>query len=418
MSSAFEDDLAALRALASSVAETAPALRALGRERVARASSAAALRLADPRDPLGRKLREQLPETSGLHPKMIDWALATAVAPFTPELANLLANRMRDREDAHTFAVPPRLTVVVLAGNVFTAALRGIVMPLLAGSPVLAKASSTDDTFPRLFRQALKEVDLGIAPCLDVLSFPGGAVDLEDALFAEADAVSVYGSDSTLAQIRARLPMTTRFLPHGHGLGVAYVPAEVLTQEDATARAARNLALDVAAYDQRGCLSPHAVFVESMREDVGERFGARLADELESIAQTLPRGVLPTTFAAHQVQWRGVAAARGTLFEGDGYAVGYEGTSALRLSPGYRNVSVLACESPADFARRILPLGIHLKAVGVAGDLEYRRLLARHLPPPLCPRISELGTMQCPPLTSLADGEPPDAGLVRLLEVV
>lgn len=417
MSSDRERDLETVRALAGSVANTAPALRALGPERVARSLGAAARRLADPRDPLGNTLRTLLPDTSGLSPAMIEWALETAVAPFTPETAAELASRVRQGVDARMRIVPARLTVVVLAGNVFTAALRAIALPLLAGSPVVAKASSHDDVFPRLFRQVVKEVDLGLSPCLDVLSFPGGAVDLEDALFSEADAVSVYGSDATLAQIRARLPMTTRFLPHGHGLGAIFVPKEVLGSASSARQAARGAALDVAAYDQRGCLSPHAMWIERGGEVNGEAFAALLAEELEILARTLPRGALPTEVAAQQLQWRGVAAARGLLFEGDGYAVSYERSAAMRMSPGYRNVLVLDCEGPSDFARRVAPLGIHLKAIGVAGSFEARRSLSEVLPPPLCPRIGEVGAMQSPPLTSIADGELPGAGLLRLIEL-
>jgi hypothetical protein len=126
---------------------------------------------------------------------------------------------------------------------------------------------------------------------------------------------------------------------------------------------------------------------------------------------------LPTEVGAAQLQWRGVAAARGELFERDGYAVSWEGDSPLRLSPGWRNVSVLECGGAADLGRRLTPLGVHLKALAVAGDEPARRAVAQALPSPLAPRISAPGEMQTPPIDALADGASPWTGLVRWIEL-
>jgi hypothetical protein len=138
---------------------------------------------------------------------------------------------------------------------------------------------------------------------------------------------------------------------------------------------------------------------------------------LGRLATELPRGALPTSAGAQQVQWRGVATTRGELFEGDGYAVSFEGDGPLRLSPGYRNVSVLTAAGEADLGRRLAPLGVHLKALGVAAPLAARRTLAAALPPPLAPRISDVGAMQAPPLDSLADATDPFAGIYRYVQI-
>lgn len=192
---------------------------------------------------------------------------------------------------------------------------------------------------------------------------------------------------------------------HGHGLGLGWVSRDA----DLDA-AARDLALDVAAYDQRGCMSPHAIGVE--RGADRERFSRALAASLEELATSLPRGALPTDVGAAQVQWRGVAAARGILREGDGWAVADEGAQAPRVSPGWRNVMVFEAPSAAAFAERASAFGGHLKAIGVAGD---RHAVASALLPGVSPRVCRAGTMQTPALTVYADGLPPWDGWRRFV---
>ncbi len=406
-----------IRAVAAEVGRTAATLRASGRDHVARTLARAAALLADPETPLGADARRLLPSATGLSAPMVDWALRTSLEPVTFDALSTLAHRLAP-SDPRYVAAPPRLVAVVLSGNVFTASVRAVLVPLLLGAPLIAKASSREDLFPRLLARALEEADPGLARSFFVLTFPGGTVDLEDALFAQADVVSVYGHDATLAAVRGRLAGTTRFVPHGHGLGVVHVPAAALIDEDAARRVADAVALDVAAYDQRGCLSPHVVWVERGARIDARAFAALLSrSAFATLARRLPRGPLPTAAGAAQLQWRGVAAARGELFEGDGWAVSFEGEGPLRLSPGYRNVSVLEHDGVDDLAQRLLPLGVHLKSVGVAGDAAARRALADALPPPLAPRVCAAGTMQTPPLDALADGDLPAAGLLRLIDL-
>ena len=49
------------------------------------------------------------------------------------------------------------------------------------------------------------------------------------ALFAEADCVTATGSDETLAAIRSRLPVHTRFLGYGHRVSFGFVAGEILS---------------------------------------------------------------------------------------------------------------------------------------------------------------------------------------------
>jgi hypothetical protein len=135
---------------------------------------------------------------------------------------------------------------------------------------------------------------------------------------------------------------------------------------------------------------------------------------LGALAATLPRGPLPLASASAQLSFRGIAALRGTVFEGDGYAVTYEGKAALRIAPGYRNLQLLDIQGRDSLAEKLAPLGVHLKCLGVAGS--DGDALIEALPARLAPRVCALGTMQKPKLDALQDGVPAWEGLLRYVE--
>jgi hypothetical protein len=281
----------------------------------------------------------------------------------------------------------------------------------------VVKASSRDDVLPQLFHAALAEIDVELADAVAIVVFGRGVEHLQATLVSRADVVSAYGSDATLNAIRERLSATTTFVPHGNGLGVGYVARSAIDDEAHARECAAAFALDVAAYDQRGCFSPHAIWVERGGRIDALSWAHMLAEALHRRSVELPRGALPTEAGAAQIQWRGVAAARGELIEGDGFAVSYEAGASLRIAPGYRNVLVLDAASREAFAQGLRPLGMHLKCVGVAGTPDGRRSLARALPPPIAARVCAAGDMQRPSLLDFADGRAPWEGLVRTTQI-
>ena len=126
---------------------------------------------------------------------------------------------------------------------------------------------------------------------------------LEAALFAEADCVAATGSDETLAAIRKALPAACAFV----GLwdaGEFWICGQ--GGADRTPRGNRRgaAALDVAAWNQLGCLSPHVIYVEEGGEVGAEGFADLLAGQLEALEKTHPRGPLAAQEAA------GIAARR------------------------------------------------------------------------------------------------------------
>jgi acyl-CoA reductase-like NAD-dependent aldehyde dehydrogenase len=355
-------------------------------------------RLLDHASPLGRELRAELLRHTGLSREVIEHGLTSTLSLFEPNALLALHSSRRDTGNAE-------LCVVVLAGNVFSAAARPLLLPLLCGSAVLAKASSADDVLPRCIERALCAVNPRLSAACTVVTFAHGDDALQRALLHDADVVSVYGSDETVAALRPRVPKHASFIAHGHGLGAIYLAAETLANEDAARALAKQAALDVAAYDQRGCLSPHAVWVQAGAKVDARDFAQLLLQALEQIEHVLPRGEVPAHAAAAQLQWRGVAAALFELHQGSSAAVSYEGAAPPRPTPGYRNISVHECRDTAALSARLAPLGVQLKALGVAGDAAARELAI------VAPYVCPLGAMQTPPLDAELDGLHPLAGL-------
>lgn len=349
---------------------------------------------------LGREARSLLETSSRLSGPMVEWALGASLDRV--QRATLL-ELARTRPSLGPDALSPRaLHVVVLSANVFTACVEPIICSLLGRVPLVAKASSRDDVLARLIALAWRDAAPHLGDAFTAVTFPGGSEAQEHLLFGAADAVTVYGHDSTVEAVCERLRPETALVPRGTGLGAAFVGRDALRAKDLAATLTA-VALDVAAYDQRGCLSPHSVFVEVGGETSPREFAEQLASTaLAELRVTLPRGPLSADEGASQMQWRGVAAVRGGLFEGDGYAVSFEGPAEARLSPGFRNVQVVETADVQSFMRSVRPFGRHLKALGVAGVDAGN--VAATLPDGIAPRVTASGSMQTPPLDAFADG--------------
>lgn len=346
-----------------------------------------------------------LAEETGLSEPMVRWGSTTTLETFTAENLRALSDRATGEGGE-----PCSLLAVVLAGNLFTASIRGLGVPLLLGVPVLAKASSADSGFVRSWVSSLRRADPTLGAAADVVVFSGGDLAFESALTDHASALAVYGSDATVSALRSRhvdLPV----IAHGHGISAGYCSSRAL-QPDRIEETLSGVALDVCAYDQRGCLSPQVVYVEPSEEASPAQFAEQLAERLGQMNETLPRGPLPLEIGAAQAQWRGLAEIEGDLFTGATYAVAVSGLDEVHWSPGYRNVTVVPVRDVGEAVRALRPLGPALKCVGVdeAGEATLVGPLAEL---GLHAYTTPLGRMQTPAVDAPADGEPVWHGLLR-----
>jgi hypothetical protein len=338
---------------------------------------AGARKIADPDHPLGRRARAILPRATGLSLEGVELALTRCLetAPSDAELCALSA-RVPPAPHAH----------VLLSANVFVAAHRAIALALAQSADVAVRPSRREPEMPRLLAEACP----GLFRLVDELAPTPG------------DHVWAYGSDETLSKLRGELPAGIVYHAHGHGIGLAVVDAA--TEPGGAARA---LADDVIAFDQRGCLSPRIALVIGDAQAARD-FAVAIARELARLGHDVPRGSLDPDELADIARYRdSMLYAAELLHAGKGYVgLDAEGRHVL-VPPVGRNLHVVRIDDPAP---PLAALGARIAAIGVAGPPELERRLSELLPRA---RLGPLGSMQRPPFDGPVDlRSPPDGELL------
>jgi hypothetical protein len=201
---------------------------------------------------------------------------------------------------------------------------------------------------------------------------------------------------------------------HGPKVSFAAIGREAM-KEEALGHLARAAAWDVSLFDQQGCVSPHAVYVESGGTLSPLDFARRLANEMAAIERTRPRGRLSVDEAAQiqnaraTAEMRAAAGKQVTVLcsqQATAWTVIYDGESRdLALSCLNRVVRVTPIDDLSALPGYMRPLGPYLQSVGVA--IPERRLpgIAKALEDVGVTRICELGEMQRPPPSWRHDGQ-------------
>ena len=195
---------------------------------------------------------------------------------------------------------------------------------------------------------------------------------------------------------------------HGHRLSVAVLGEAALEGQD-LADAAAALALDVALWDQQGCLSPVALYVLGA-ERVPDALVSALAEAFAAAASRWPRGrTLPDATARFAVErdtaeLRAAAGADVRVARGRDFALVAEPDAAFRGSPLHRFLRIHPAPDVAALLGALTPLGPHLAAVGVAGLGPLAGRLEPQLAALGAARICPLGVLQAPPLDWCHDG--------------
>ncbi len=322
----------------------------------------------------------------------------------------------------------PELTVVVGSGNIPGAALPSVVTALLLGSPCMVKTSRVEPHFFPWYRSHLARIDPALAEGLMVAAWDGGhehqeSAALESALLAETDALIMYGGNAALTSLRNRLPAHARFIGYGHRISFGAVGREWLRRDRIRQTAAR-VALDAALFDQQGCLSPQAFYVEEGGEVGAEEFGPTLGEALARISIVLPRRPLSPaeTYSIHLYRARMEMRAFGG--EGTGLWVSPQGTAwtvALDPVPALRpcclNRTVVLHDIPAleELPRHLGEARSMLMSASLGCSSLRRQQLAPILGAAGVTRICPLGYAQRPRSAHHHDGMDAAALLTRRL---
>ena len=317
-------------------------------------------------------------------------------------------------------AVAPELVVHIASGNVPNPSFHSLVLGLLLRSAQFLKCARGMTLLPRLFAHSLYDADPKLGACLEIASWHGGNAGLEHALFEEADCVTATGTDETLASIRQRLPHYKRFLAYGHRVSFGYIASDALGGGGAR-KLARQAAVDVAAWNQLGCLSPHVIYVQNGGLVSPERFAELLAEALAEIELTQPRGELPADAAAAIASRRALYEVRAAHSPGTrhwcsqgstAWTVIFEAAPQFQLSCLNRFIYVKGVKDFAEALQSADTVRGKVSTVGLAAPEPLARNLATELARWGVTRVCPLGQMQNPPLAWRHDGRPALGDLV------
>jgi len=403
---------------------------------IVRTIDTAIARLLNAQDPYRQALERLLPRATGFDATMVQLGLNSYLQTFralqlqrfvTEDFANpkLLDEFQARPKGGWSKAIGPDLLVHVWAGNVPALPLWSFVSGLLVKAGAIGKISSSEPIFASLFARLLVEVEPRWADCFAVVWWQGGDKDVERCVFAEADVVLAYGGNTALRGMQDRMPVTARFLPHGHKLSFGMVSNTALSvfRGQATAHAA---ALDVARYDQQGCYSPHEFYVQRGGQMQPLEFAQHLASELAALATKFARRTLTLEEAASVGGWRehhefeSLRQARHRVL-GDAsqaFAVVYADTpQPLQPGPLNRCVLVVAVDSLQDVIPLIEPQRAYLQTVGLAAAPEELLALGDALGQAGVTRICALGAMTSPEAGWHHDGRFSLLDLVRMVDI-
>lgn len=299
-------------------------------------------------------------------------------------------------------AIAPETILHIVSGNTAHAAFQSLIRGLLIGSHNLVKVPSAGlpeltDAIP-LFPDALRQM-------IEIHT------SLSDEHWSDANAVVAIGSDASIEAIQARIEPHQTFIPHSHKLSIGLVHDDF---ETAAALAAR----DVSLYNQRGCLSLHAIYVSGDSNS----FAGMLATEMEAYAHNDPPATLTNSEAGairnlrEAVRFQAANDPGLKLWESEeslDWTVIHDPSPELKLSCLNRCVYVKALPDTFD-VRTLGAESKHLSTIALHPFDQAKALAVEHLP---AHRICPMGQSQEPSLYWHHDGFAPLASLVKWKDI-
>jgi hypothetical protein len=308
------------------------------------------------------------PLSQGLSPENAKACLHQAIRPLSK------VSLESGLERAGT--LPKSLSIVVPYG-VFTTPIEWTALALAGGSRVYLKAPARDPALVRALAEVCAdeglEVTWGTSTTLPV-----------------ADAIVAFGGDDTVESIRVSNPQAV-FAGYGHRFSVAFVGGD-------PEAAARNLAIDVARYDSRGCMAPTAVFTTGDPHVLGTALSLAMT-ECEA---RWPRGQIDSALGPEWRRRMGLGRVMGQVWTGSQWAVTVLPATYFTPVAMPRMISIHSVQNAEEFDSFLAPWRRWLSTCGT--DVEGHTPHGFH-------RICPLGWMQAPPFPRNHDGRPMLAGL-------
>ena len=324
-----------------------------------------------------------------------------------------------------TKAVGAELITHIWAGNVPGLPLWSLISGLLAKAGTVGKVSSAEPICASIFAKILADIEPRLAGCLSIVWWPNEDTQITSQLFQQSDIVLAYGGNSALSAIQKQVPVTTRFLPHGHKLSFAMVSTSALSVARSK-RIAVQAALDIARYEQQGCYSPQMFYVERGAQVSPQEFAQSLASELSALAHKYPRAPFSLEEASQIANWREsheFAMLQNSTVQvmgdkKDAFVVVYSDVPLpLNPSPLNRCVTVVAVNSLIDVMNLLKHQRPYLQTAGLATDPETLLQLGDALAQAGVTRICAIGEMTSPAAGWHHDGRFSLSDLVNMVDI-
>jgi hypothetical protein len=360
-------------------------------DRAARAIDAACVELRNPSSPRHRKLSDLLSRDLGWSRTLIAESLDALLEPFGASALNASAGQQPKLDQMVGF---------VMAGNIPGTGLHEVVLALITGASLMIKSSSAEPNFFAEFTAALADADGAFTDRIAVFNFSRERADLMSELERTCDFTTVYGGDATIAAW-----VGSHTIGFGSRVSGALVAREATSGTGAN-EAASAIARDVTLFEQRGCLSPHHVFVEGGDGTASHDFAARIADALDALSSRLTPARLNAGAAAairrtrETARWRKLGGAKIDLWEGAhlAWTVIHDPRAQFQLSPQYRTIQVSQFADLADLSARLAPVAGRIEAFAIADPAARLEPTLVHLRSIGASWLCAPGMMQSPPL--------------------
>jgi len=377
----------------------------------------------EPDWPERRQAIEGLTGETGFPAKVIELCLDNLFGELNRgALEAAVSSEIGHHEAADAKVRGPNLTFHVLAGNIPGVGIFGLVAALLLRAPSLVKVSSREPLLPTLFARSLLKARCGcagvLASAVEVLSWPGGRLDLEEVALAACEAALVYGDANTISAYASRAP--AKLTSYGPRMSAGLILADC---GENLSEVAAKAAFTVALFDQRGCLSPQFFLIEE--PCAAPEFARLLTKELRHLAESLPRSPLDLEGASQLrtfvefCRWSSLSGGCRDLLSDEEslrwVVAVLETPDLVPFFPANRAVTVVPVRDLETAVSLLASRPGELEAVGVAGEMNRLQPYLPRLAASGVARVCRLERLHRPPFSWPQGGRRRLASLARWL---
>jgi hypothetical protein len=226
------------------------------------------------------------------------------------------------------------------AGNTLGLSAFSVIEGLLTGNINILKLPENEGGLSSELLMRLIQIEPRLKPYIYVLDVSSRDKEVISQLIEVANAVVVWGSDEAIKAIRQLAPPALPIIEWGHRLSFAYFAESENNEEDLL-----GLARDICLTDQLYCSSPQCVFYETNNPKELDNFAARLAKQMEAVANQYPSAARPMNIQA-QITWvhelvkmeEILEEKRLITDEKKQFSVMVDYIAALKAAPLFRNI--------------------------------------------------------------------------------